>query len=139
VIIPVEVKLSKQTKDMLSRAADEVDIDPAAVSAEAPAPDLCECDGCEIKRLTAENERRRRALDSLSNVTALGNLLAVIHRDGGHHTEAVGVEQSVADAHKVWADLISALEDITGAAEEAWGPDRPCVKFARAALKEPRT
>jgi hypothetical protein len=92
-----------------------------------------------MARRVFENERLRAALDGLSNVTALGNLLAVIHRDGGHHTEAVGVEQSVADAHKVWADLISALEDITEAAEEAWGPDRPCVKFARAALKEPRT
>jgi len=26
------------------------------------------------------------------------DLLATIHRDGGHHTEAVGVEQSVKDA-----------------------------------------
>jgi hypothetical protein len=35
--------------------------------------------------------------------------------------------------------LRAALEDITEAGEEAWGPDRPCVKIARAALKEPRT
>jgi hypothetical protein len=35
----------------------------------------------------------------------LGNLLAVIHGDGGHHTEAVGEEQSVKDAHQVWAKL----------------------------------
>ena len=34
----------------------------------------------------------------------LGNLLAIIHRDGGHHTDEVGVEQSVKDAHQVWAE-----------------------------------
>jgi hypothetical protein len=38
-------------------------------------------------------------------VDPLRNLLAIIHRDGGHHTDAVGVEQSVADAHQVWAEL----------------------------------
>lgn len=35
----------------------------------------------------------------------LGNLLARIHRDGGHHTEAVGLEQSVADAYEIVARL----------------------------------
>jgi len=29
---------------------------------------------------------------------AIGNLLARIHRDGGHHTERVGLEQSCKDA-----------------------------------------
>lgn len=29
----------------------------------------------------------------------LRDLLAVIHRDGGHHTDEVGIEKSVADAH----------------------------------------
>jgi len=37
----------------------------------------------------------------------LGELLAVIHGDGGHHTEAVGVSQSVSDAHAVWAALVA--------------------------------
>ena len=37
----------------------------------------------------------------------LGELLAIIHRDGGHHTEAVGISQSVADAHAVWAALMA--------------------------------
>jgi hypothetical protein len=35
------------------------------------------------------------------------------------------------------AELEAALVDITGAGEEAWGPDRPCVKIARAALSQP--
>ncbi len=35
----------------------------------------------------------------------LKNLLAVIHRDGGEHTDQVGVTQSVVDAIEVWAAL----------------------------------
>lgn len=35
----------------------------------------------------------------------LEDLLAIIHGDSGHHTEWVGEEQSVKDAHRVWADL----------------------------------
>jgi len=34
----------------------------------------------------------------------LGELLAVIHRDGGHYLDENGPEFSVRDAHKVWAD-----------------------------------
>ena len=37
----------------------------------------------------------------------LMNLLALIHRDGGHHTKAVGLEQALADAEQVlykWRD-----------------------------------
>jgi hypothetical protein len=49
-------------------------------------------------------EQRRRERE------ALMNLLARIHRDGGHHTSAVGVEQSALDADaKVVAWI--ALED----------------------------
>jgi hypothetical protein len=40
-------------------------------------------------------------------VRDLKNLLAIIHRDGGHHTGDVGVSQSVADAHASWAHLVS--------------------------------
>lgn len=39
-------------------------------------------------------------------------LLAVIHRDGGHHTGAVGEEQS-------WQDGMKAVSDLLGWAEEA--------------------
>ena len=35
---------------------------------------------------------------SLEN--AVRNLLAVIHRDGGHHTARVGLERSLEDAEK---------------------------------------
>ncbi len=40
----------------------------------------------------------------------LGDLLAIIHRDGGHHTEAHGVAKSVDDAHRIWAELTRDLE-----------------------------
>ena len=45
---------------------------------------------------------------------ALNNLLAIIHRDGGHHTEAVGIEQSVKDAHERWAGLQALREAALG-------------------------
>lgn len=44
----------------------------------------------------------------------LRTLLAVIHRDGGHHTHAVGLEQSVKDARgeviKLRHDLLQLQE-----------------------------
>ena len=36
----------------------------------------------------------------------LKNLLAVIHRDGGHYTEEHGIEKSVKDATQIVADAI---------------------------------
>jgi hypothetical protein len=41
-----------------------------------------------------------RQLESLRR--QFRDLLALIHCDGGHHTEAVGIEQSVEDAEEVW-------------------------------------
>lgn len=49
---------------------------------------------------------------------ALRGLLAIIHRDGGHHTAAVGDEQSVRDAHEVWAKLMSQAETLRGLREK---------------------
>ena len=37
-----------------------------------------------------------------AELTAANNLLARIHRDGGHHTEQVGFAQSCADADAAW-------------------------------------
>jgi hypothetical protein len=36
----------------------------------------------------------------------LGEILAVIHRDGGHHTGEHGISKSVADAHATWAAVV---------------------------------
>lgn len=41
------------------------------------------------------------------NATPLRNLLARIHRDGGHHTGAVGLEQSIVDAEAVVIELLA--------------------------------
>lgn len=42
--------------------------------------------------------------------TALGNLLAIIHRDGGHYQSEHGAEKAVEEAHQVWSRLISRTE-----------------------------
>lgn len=41
---------------------------------------------------------------------ALGDLLAIIHRDGGHYQAAHGTKAAVEAAHKVWADLQTRAE-----------------------------
>lgn len=48
----------------------------------------------QLRRVTAERDQLRAEL------TAANNLLARIHRDGGHHTEAVGFIRSAQDAEK---------------------------------------
>lgn len=50
--------------------------------------------------------------ESAAALLLLHNLLARIHRDGGHHTEAVGLAQSVADADAAvvgWLELANEL------------------------------
>lgn len=41
----------------------------------------------------------------------LQNLLALIHRDGGHYTDAHGIEKSIADAEKHILELRSAIRE----------------------------
>lgn len=40
----------------------------------------------------------------------LGDLLAIIHRDGGHYQAQYGDQKAVDDAHKIWAGLITRAE-----------------------------
>lgn len=68
-------------------------------------------DGSEKYNLEAENVRLREENLRL----AAKNLLAVIHRDGGHHTEAVGIEQSFKDAEKICADNLQLRESLAKA------------------------
>ncbi len=45
--------------------------------------------------------------------TQILNLLAIIHRDGGHHTDSVGIDRAIADAEQVlykWRDAYDALD-----------------------------
>jgi hypothetical protein len=79
---------------------------------------------CREADLKAERDRLRADLN---------NLLAIIHRDGGHHTEEVGTRQSVADAHRVWAGLQeevawlrAALRELRRNPDECL-EDQPCV------------
>jgi hypothetical protein len=43
---------------------------------------------------------------------ALREILAVIHRDGGHHTGRFGITQSVADAHATWAAMVAERDEL---------------------------
>jgi len=40
------------------------------------------------------------------------DLLAIIHRDGGHYTDAVGLERSVHGAHKILGQLMAAQDEL---------------------------
>jgi hypothetical protein len=53
-----------------------------------------------VRTALAEIDKLRAEIAVVS--TAAGQLLAVIHGDGGHHTEAVGFKQSCLDAELKW-------------------------------------
>ena len=42
----------------------------------------------------------------VDNTRHLLNILAVVHRDGGHYVETHGIEKSVADAMEIISDLV---------------------------------
>jgi hypothetical protein len=60
------------------------------------------------RRIVRERDEARRDL---------GEILAVIHRDGGHHTGEFGVSQSVADAHATWAAVVRERDEALSDAE----------------------
>lgn len=76
----------------------------------------------ERERLREEARRREKRLAHLEDAEVsratccaehewlLRNLLAVAHRDGGHHTEAVGLAQSAADAERAVADMLGEID-----------------------------
>lgn len=49
--------------------------------------------------------------EALDMVNEARQLLAIVHRDGGHHTEAVGFAQSCRDAMQVYWNLQSQFEE----------------------------
>ncbi|TXH58719.1 MAG: hypothetical protein E6Q97_01625 [Desulfurellales bacterium] len=63
------------------------------MSQQAPDPDYLEC-----------------FTDEADDSSHLRNLLAIIHGDGGHHTEAVGTAQSCRDAAAKWYRLGNDVE-----------------------------
>ena len=54
----------------------------------------CSCDVCAVSRAYRE----------------VLNLLAIIHRDGGHHVGAVGVAQAAKDAEDIVIQLRASVE-----------------------------
>ena len=78
--------------------------------------------GLEAACLAAQDRIR----DLQSARANLGDLLAVIHRDGGHYQAEHGLERACADAEKVVIDLrmsVSALEEshrILVESEDPW-------------------
>ena len=49
-------------------------------------------------------------ITSFSMTAAALDLLAVIHRDGGHHTNEVGFVQSCKDAEDVFYEMLMKIE-----------------------------
>lgn len=66
--------------------------------------------------------RRARSSAPEGREEALGNLLAVIHGDGGHRALEVGVEQAAAEAEKIVAGLFAApnADKLRDALKETW-------------------
>ena len=56
----------------------------------------------QVAELKAERDEARRDL---------GEILAIIHRDGGHYTGEHGISKSVADAHATWAAVVREREE----------------------------
>ena len=73
--------------------------------------------------IATSKERR----ESLTHVAAerdearrdLGEILAVIHRDGGHYTGEHGISKSVADAHATWAAVVRERDEARVEADSA--------------------
>lgn len=59
-------------------------------------------------------EARAIAAEVLWMRQAVGDLLAIIHRDGGQHTASVGWAQSARDAERVVCDERKALRSVLG-------------------------
>lgn len=75
------------------------------------------CDPCADGKMTVLEIRgallnaATRDRDLSLKLAAARDLLAVIHRDGGHHTDDVGFVQSCKDAQSVRHQLVVALSD----------------------------
>lgn len=61
------------------------------------------CRVLDMADLERENANLRRRAEEAER--KLADLLARIHRDGGHHTAEHGLEKSIKDAHLIVADL----------------------------------
>lgn len=69
-------------------------------------------------------EQAERERDELRQ--QLGDVLAVLHGDGGHHTEAVGIKQSVEDAIEKRNKFFIELDELRARLETIY--DAPSVR-----------
>lgn len=91
-------------------------LDEAAALIASQAADLAERAKEVLAAQAQADENYQRALAAEA---ALGNLLAIIHRDSGEHAAAHGLHKSVEAAHLVWAGLITAAEAAEAALAKA--------------------
>ncbi len=79
------------------------------------------------------DERAKKAEAERDEALAhLKNLLAIIHRDGGHYAEQHGLKKSAQSAHLVWVDLITKAEQ----ADEALAQVAVLVEKGTALVKD---
>lgn len=60
----------------------------------------------ENRYLTIIAEKDELLAAMFKNTKLLRDMLAVVHRDGGHYTEKYGIEKSAEDALKIIADAV---------------------------------
>lgn len=101
---PLDGATAQALEGALSLTERERDELQAKLDAELPAAwreDLASLNEC-LERVGSERDKASQAL---------GDLLAIIHRDGGHHTAFAGMSQSVADAHAAWGATMRELDE----------------------------
>lgn len=76
-----------------------------------------------------------RIAEQEADSKALGELLAVIHRDGGHYQEEKGTSQAVEDAHAVWAALVAERDEAREAVRRLAGIARTKADEARSSSR----
>ena len=93
----------------------EVELELHALEAELTSTKAALIDAALIHaKLIQERDEARRDL---------GEILAVIHRDGGHHTGEHGLSQSVADAHATWASVVRERDEARAEVERLRNAD----------------
>ena len=70
------------------------------------------------------DEDEKETIRPATQFEAIGDLLAVIHRDGGQHTREVGMVQSCKDAESVVCELLSDDERSKSGKWTAWNPTK---------------
>jgi hypothetical protein len=106
----------------------------------------CECEACSQTSLhctacDCQDCWRNRAHEMQAERDALrrnvGNLLAVLHGDGGQHTEHVGLEQSCIDAEVKRHEMVKEIDALRDRAEQAEARLAGCLVAAEGGTRDP--